>query len=316
MGTCLRRNKRDRGRRRSDIDHLQVARRELAKHNAKLALEHARLQFEASPDGESREVLERALFARAQQTYDHGNRDVAKSLIDELDRLGVTVPEIASSLDRLRVLMGVVPPRHDKAASPAAEPPDELAVVLADQAILYPQRRSPTYADLNRQADLVREALREVERGEDSAAVERLSEISRKSPFAEWRLFVRGLIAHYAGDVPRVEANWNRLDPDRAAFRIAVNLQVFSGRQRPADCAFDLATGQRRLQFAATGSPIVGQLEELRNYFQSGQIRNALNVLRVFRQRYGQSRKRLIDRLTDMLWKRLFPRTTTGRCDN
>ena len=178
-------------------------------------------------------------------------------------------------------------------------------MVLADQAILYPQRRSPAYADLNRQADVVRDALRDVEQGEDTGAVERLSEIPRRSPFAEWRLFVRGLIAHYADDLERVEANWSRLEPSRAACRIATNLQVFSGRLKAQDCSIDVATGQRRLLYAVTGSPVISQLETIRDHFQAGQIQKSLSALRAFRQRYGQSRRRLLERLTDLMWKRL-----------
>ena len=298
-------NKRDRGRRRIDVDHLQIARRELAKRNAKVALEHARLQHQESPDAESREVLERALLARAEQMHDHGNRESANALIGELDGLGTTVAEVASSLDRLRALLGVFSPRGDQAVGSQVQPPDDLAAVLADQAVLYPQRRSPAYTELNEQADLVREALRDVERGEDAAAVERLAAIGRKSPFADWRLFVRGLAAHYADEVERVEANWSRLDPQRAANRIATNLQVFSGRLKPENCPVDVGTGQRRLQYAVSGSPVVSQLESIRDHFQSGRVHSALSALRLLRQRNGQSRKRLIERLTDLLWKRL-----------
>ncbi len=298
-------NKRNRGQ-RVDIDHLQIARRELGKRNAKLAVKHARLQHQQSPNGESRDVLERALLARAEQLHEHGNQDAAKSLIDELSGLGVTVAEVSTSLDRLRVLMGLPAAQGGTSVGSPAEPPEELTALLADRAVLYPQKRSPTYAELNAQADIIRAALDDVERGEDTAAVERLAGIPRKSPFAEWRLFVRGLVAHYADDAERVDANWSRLDPQRPASRIANQLQVFSGRRKAAaECPGDMAMGQRRLEYAVSGSPMVERLERIRDCFQSGRIDQACKEFRTVRQRFGQSHKRLLERLSDVMWKRL-----------
>lgn len=297
-------NKRNRGQ-RVDIDHVQIARRELGKRNAKLALKHARLQHQQSPNGESRDLLERVLLARAEQLHEHGNRDAAKVLIDELSGLGITVAEVSTSLDRLRVLMGISAAQGGTNVGSSAEPPEELVALLADRAVLYPKKRSPAYAELNDQADVVRAALGDVERGEDAAAVERVAGIPRKSPFAEWRLFVRGLVAHYADDADRVDANWSRLDPQRAAYRIASHLQVFSGRRKAAECPGDMATGQRRLQYAVSDSPLVERLGRIRDSFQSGRIDLACKELHALRLRFGQSHKRLLERLTDLMWKRL-----------
>ena len=303
-GIMSKKNKQNRGR-RVDIDHLQIARRELVKRNAKLALKHARLQHDQSPNGESRDILERVLLARAEQLHEHGNHDAAKVLIDELSGLGITVAEVSTSLDRLRVLMGIPAEQVGTTVGSPGDPPEELAALLADRAVLYPQKRSPAYAELNAQADIVRAALGDVERGEETAAVNRLAGIPRKSPFAEWRLFVRGLVAHYADDAQRVDANWRRLDPQRAACRIANHLQVFTGRRKAADCPGDMATGQRRLQYAVSDSPLVERLERIRDCFQSGRIHQACPELRTLRQRFGQSRKRLLERLSDLMWKRL-----------
>lgn len=72
-------------------------------------------------------------------------------------------------------------------------------------------------------------ALQAVSEGDDEAAHRLVRDISRNCPFAEWKLFIRGLSAYYQGDDERALNNWSRLDPERwpwqraAAFRSQID---------------------------------------------------------------------------------------------
>jgi len=296
-------NKRGRGRNRSAVDHLKIARRELEKRNAKLALEHARSHHQASPDPEASELVARALLARAEQLFERGNRQQAGGLLDELRSLELPVNPLSPQIEMLAVRLGEPPVGVSEGAAPEEVLSDEVVQSLADEAVLHPHRRSPAYPQWNQQADWIREALQQVEAGQPEAAAERLASIPRKSPLSDWRLFVRGLAAHYAGDASRRAANWDRLSPERAANRIANHLLVFGGLRQPAEVDFDTSSGQRRLRKALAGNSLISQLETMRDHFQAGRIEPMLKILRGIRQRHARSHPELIERVTDLLWK-------------
>ncbi|MGL4422334.1 MAG: hypothetical protein ACRCZF_16810, partial [Gemmataceae bacterium] len=71
--------------------------------------------------------------------------------------------------------------------------------------------------------------------GADTAALELLQSISRTSPAADWKLFLRGLIAHHAEDHPRREANWNLLDPLREAAKWAARVRAVPRPNKQAE---------------------------------------------------------------------------------
>ena len=68
--------------------------------------------------------------------------------------------------------------------------------------------------------DAICEALSLYESEQDDAARDRLQAIGMSSPFLDWKLLLRGLIAHAAGDVSRALDNWSRLNSERRAARI------------------------------------------------------------------------------------------------
>ncbi len=72
----------------------------------------------------------------------------------------------------------------------------------------------------------VSESLQLVSDGEMDAANERLKSIARSSPYADWRLFVRGLCAFYSSDFETARENWKRLDSTRRPSRIAATLAL------------------------------------------------------------------------------------------
>ncbi len=57
--------------------------------------------------------------------------------------------------------------------------------------------------------------------GHDGAARERLNDIGLSSPFLEWKLLLRGFLAHTANDDESAKANWGRLAADRLPAKLA-----------------------------------------------------------------------------------------------
>ena len=98
--------------------------------------------------------------------------------------------------------------------------------------------------------DAVCDAFALYESGQDDAAREKLQSVGLSSPFLDWKLLLRGLIAYAAGDDARALDNWSRLAADRLAGRLIAPLRfaldpAFRAAQRagrPDDAAAQ-ATG-------------------------------------------------------------------------
>ncbi len=60
----------------------------------------------------------------------------------------------------------------------------------------------------------MRLALDALHAGEESAATLMIANISRQSPFADWKFFIRGLAAYYRDDPETMRGNWDRLGRD------------------------------------------------------------------------------------------------------
>jgi tetratricopeptide (TPR) repeat protein len=73
--------------------------------------------------------------------------------------------------------------------------------------------------------DRVTAAFAQLQAGQDDAAREALQLIGLRSPFLEWKVLLRGLIAYYQNDDARALDNWQRLAPDRLPARLAAPLR-------------------------------------------------------------------------------------------
>lgn len=103
-----------------------------------------------------------------------------------------------------------------------------------DRALFDPAARHALSADLQAELALVLEAFDFCARGEPHAALDRLTAIARKSPYADWRLFIRGLVPFQRGDRAAAREAWHRLEAGRRPARIATTL----------DRAWDAATSE------------------------------------------------------------------------
>ena len=116
-----------------------------------------------------------------------------------------------------------------RASAAAGESPEDRAI-FDDSALKTLDGDSPDHAVA------VREALELVTKGRDAEALERTKLISRRSPYADWRLLLRGLVDWYQDRHDEARTTFERLDPQRRPSRIA---SVLLTSARPPSAADD-----------------------------------------------------------------------------
>ncbi len=95
---------------------------------------------------------------------------------------------------------------------------------IADAAIFNKECRLKLSDELQLEASKVIEALELTRNSKFDEAIDQLKEIPRSSPFADWRLFIRGLHSYYSGELEAARQNWTRLDRARRPARIGATL--------------------------------------------------------------------------------------------
>jgi hypothetical protein len=113
-------------------------------------------------------------------------------------------------------------------------------------------------------------AISKYHRGDDEGAREQLQSIGLQSPFLDWKLLLRGLMAHAAADDAKALENWSRLDALRMPAKLARPLRA------SLDTAFreSLPTAERsaaaRIATALQASASMQHLEQLRGQLGRG----------------------------------------------
>lgn len=95
-----------------------------------------------------------------------------------------------------------------------------------DRAVIDDESLLALSPDLAAQARVIRTALAVICAGESQQALEPLTTIPRNSPFAAWRLFLRGLVAWQNEDIDTAQQSWSRLDSERRPGRIATTMML------------------------------------------------------------------------------------------
>lgn len=119
----------------------------------------------------------------------------------------------------------------------------DRAVRLHTNAVLPPE--------LHVGFDAVLLAFRKHEAGDEAGARAALEPVGLRSPFLEWKVLLRGLMAYAAADDARAAENFARLDPSRLPARLTAPLRFVVDpafkQAQPADAASGLATRLRKL---------------------------------------------------------------------
>ncbi len=146
--------------------------------------------------------------------------------------------------------------------------------------------------------DAVCDAFTLYESGQDDAAREKLQTVGLSSPFLDWKLLLRGLIAHAAGDDARALDNWSRLADGRLAARLAAPLRF---ALEPAFRTAHSPAAQTTLQ--RQGDRLVGglapELRALQGLLARGRMADAFRQGEAVLPELKRDLPHAVDRLAD-----------------
>jgi tetratricopeptide (TPR) repeat protein len=190
------------------------------------ALEQARSLFKEDASQAHRDILQQATLGRARQLRGQGyTRDAVNVLSNAVDLASDPewfrqIAEEFAACGEGRKALEVL----NQAPDPAARA--RVLARLADSAVSQGKTGRPSLPeDLQAQFDLVVQAFTLAEAAKDEEAREHLQGIGLQSPFLQWKVFLRGLLAYYLNDDTRAVENWQRLDPERLPARLAAALR-------------------------------------------------------------------------------------------
>jgi tetratricopeptide (TPR) repeat protein len=265
--------------RRASIDPLDLIRRNFERGDFKQALKDARVWYRKRATPKLRSLLEHVYAARAEQLSRQGLREDSRRIAQELLDLGVTEPSVQAGLPDLLLSVGMMDSLPAGINALTDEDQERLRVKIVDQSVLRPQDTPQNMPEIKGEALRIRAALEAVERGEEAVALAHLREIPRQSPLADWKLFVRGLLAYYRRDEADMLANWDRLDENRAAAKIAAPLKCVAGVARSQPDS-RLAAKVNRLERQAGSLPVLGALTKLQRFAVDRDWHQVLRTLR------------------------------------
>src|SRR5262249_34826109 len=118
-----------------------------------------------------------------------------------------------------------------------------------------------------------------VHAGQDEAARETLQGIGLRSPFLEWKVLLRGLMAYYQHDDVRALDNWQRLAADRLPARLAASIRSLIDRAYREAQAPQAQALLRQQADRLQGDHLVGQLRAIQATLSDARsLTNAFNL--------------------------------------
>src|SRR5262249_17413088 len=237
-----------------------------------------------------RELLQNTILGRARQLRSQGyTRDAGSVLQNAVQLDGAPgfleqlAEELAACGDVRRALevLGKVPdpPGRPRGLAQAADAAPRQGKSGRD---LLPEAYRGEF-------DAVLRAFAHAAVGQDEQARADLQAVGLQSPFLEWKVFLRGLLAYYQNDDARALENWQRLSPDRLPARLAAPLRftidaAFRTAQPPETQAV-LQTQADQLPAAPLVQPLRAIQAALARGRQLGQaFRQAETLLPALRQ--------------------------------
>lgn len=283
----------------------------IEKQRFKDALKQAKVCFREDDSPENRRLLERTYLLRAQDLSRGQMPAAAAEVAERLLEFGVTDSSVAEGLAMLLPQLGLA--AKAVALGKQCDSPEvqaRLTLKLADRAVLHPEEAPASRPELRDGALQIRAALATLEAGDEARALEHLQAIPRSSPFADWRYFVRGWAAYCRGDSEQAAANWDRLEPSRAAHGIAARLrrtEAAPGLAGAAAKEVDLSL----LEAAAFGEPVLARLERLRRAVSNDDWTDAIRLLKALRLSLSKIEPAWAQRLTEVLLEPLCERAVS-----
>ncbi len=265
------------------------------------ALELTRQLFKQEPTEEHRQLLRQVTLERGQQLQDTGNwRDAATLYVNALTLRGS--PEFDTALVAGLAATG----RSTEALQLIGElsGADGLRARVVAQAADCSIPDGPAALEglgpeVLAQREIIVSAFAASAAGRDDEARTLLQGIGLQSPFLEWKVLLRGLLAYYANDDARALENWQRLDPKRLPARLVAPLRfsidpAYQAAQAPATQKL-LAERSARLCGSALQQSLLGLQEKLTQENLGPAFRQAEAALPALRRDFPALVPRLAD---------------------
>jgi tetratricopeptide (TPR) repeat protein len=233
------------------------------------ALELARQQYTQAPTTENAELLRDVLLRGARGYVERDAPADARRWLDDAEKVEGP-PAWWEALALLRARLGDgEKAKQLLAKAPGSPVAGRVAGQLADRALLDKVRGRPHVpAEFTAGLDAVLAAFAFYAKGEDEQAREALQAIGLQSPFLDWKLLLRGLMAYSANEDQRALENWQRLDPDRLPARLAAPLRALIDPSGGA--ALDGEQAKKVARRAdALGHPMLAPLRDLQRTLAS-----------------------------------------------
>lgn len=205
------------------------ARLALKEGRTQYALEMAKQAYKQEPNPARKELVCQVYLARAQQLRQEGRPRDAATVLDNILQLGIAdgdagfLAKLAEELAAVGNLQGA---QQILAKLPSGAVGADVMARAVDAALGQGKvGRQQLPEDLRPGFDLILQAFAQSEVGQDDQARETLQGIGLQSPFLEWKLLLRGLLAYYQNDDARALDNWQRLNPERLPARLTASLR-------------------------------------------------------------------------------------------
>lgn len=201
--------------------------KELQKGQFSQALNLARELHAQQPTDTSAGVIRDALVGVIDQSLRHERIDEARKHLEEAEKIGDRTPAWLEQLIVFHARCGNWPAAQRLIAQvPSCTVTARALGFLVDRAVRDPKNgKAFLPPDLQTGFDAVVTAFAQYERGDDEAARASLQAIGMQSPFLDWKLLLRGLIAYSTNDDVRALENWQRLDAVRLPAQLAAPMR-------------------------------------------------------------------------------------------
>ncbi|MSQ97180.1 MAG: hypothetical protein EXR98_21875 [Gemmataceae bacterium] len=231
------------------------------------ALDFARQYYKFEQTEERRELLRQVTLERGQQLQSQNSTRDASSVYANALTLGGPPEYVAIVAQRL-AMCGAIPTALS-VLNRLPEPAQRQRVIqhVADVAVtLGPACKNHLPLDLHGPFELILQAFAHYEANRDEEARTALQGIGLQSPFLEWKVFLRGLLAYYTKDDSRALENWQRLDATRLPHRLTAPMRAgidpgFLHAQ--PDAVQQTLRGKLMQQQGASFAPALGELREM-----------------------------------------------------
>jgi tetratricopeptide (TPR) repeat protein len=295
---------------RSDApeDLVSRARQLMARGDLREAQKVAKAAYVKEPTEENHNFYERVCFQRAEQLLARGQRDEGRAILRELSERGLHEETVRRRAPELFARAGMMEQALRLGDGDAAADASRLAAMAADQAVLYPAEANQAPPETRTHAAAVRAALKALEDGKDSDADQAVAGIDRSSPFADWRIFIRGLAAYYRQEIEEARRSWSRLDPQRPPAKVVSALEHWGG-SRAAGAAGAAASysdlSLEELDRSLGQQPVLGPLNQIAQLAAENRWDEAIVVLRTARGALRQFDPEFLRRLVGVFYNRL-----------